>query len=377
MNNTMPLDKTKFIDFGITPLLKKCELDRLKTKFLPVVVRKFSHVPLDVIEDITFLTSDSDFCLALQKLSSQARDEFFAEDDEFRAQQFQIVANQPRMFYTFRKILEIALKDLPDVCTQPIDEEQELMADAKIAHVVCSLLVSGSDILEVFAKKLSYEPCLMELFARFVKEAKPGYFEDTAGLGTKIILDPIMTIIHNCASFKSNRGRLVQAGVLDELKPYLEKQDGIHESEIVQSVAFIADDEDAQLFKMKREVITDDLVVKLKECMKSERRKAGGWNVLELIKGLGRLALNGDNRAVMRECGVVTLMLDLMRSKVKSEQYEALCALWTLSRDPTMNNTIAADSDAIRRITELSSESPKDPQEVAVGLLENIKRIEI
>jgi hypothetical protein len=117
--------------------------------------------------------------------------------------------------------------------------------------------------------------------------------------GTRILLSVILTIIHNCALYKSNRARLIQAGVLDALKLYtvIGTQGGHHrrsetlQSEIVQSVAFLADDSDAHLFKMKKEIITDEMAVKLKEGMKTKRRVAGGWHVLELIKGKHNIGL--------------------------------------------------------------------------------------
>jgi hypothetical protein len=181
------LDTTKFIDFGITPLVKKCKLDHLKTKFLLEIVQKFANVKRDAVNDVTFLTSDLDFCAALQKTHNQVGDDFFEEDDEFRRQEFLLIANQSRMFYTFRKILEIVLKDYPDVCRQPV-EDQELKIDARIGRVVCLILVSGSDLLEIFGKRLSFEPGFMELLAEFVMKAKPGYFEDTLGLVGSLVL---------------------------------------------------------------------------------------------------------------------------------------------------------------------------------------------
>ncbi|XP_064637006.1 uncharacterized protein LOC135493536 [Lineus longissimus] len=291
-----------------------------------------------------------------------------------RRRLFKKFATQKDIFPTLRKMLELHL------CSgwghEKSDEETKEYSRLLASHISL-IMVNGTDSDVDFGKGLIGEPRLLEVLIIFVHSKGKNYFRNELQDTTEFVLLLIIQLFYNCSMDYANRDRLRGAGVLEAVIPFMESKD--HQMALVAllCVAYLADEEQSGVFRANNVAPMRLLLSRIREAaVDVDKRDSMGWHATELLKGLGRLALNDANKTLIADAEFVPILLVMAKEdRYPDEQFEAMDILWTLSFDETARliTGIGNQKEAIGLFGRLASNESHPCKKTAEGILWNIR----
>ncbi|XP_064636799.1 uncharacterized protein LOC135493401 isoform X2 [Lineus longissimus] len=137
------------------------------------------------------------------------------------------------------------------------------------------------------------------------------------------------------------RDRLRETAALEASLPFIDSED--HNTGLVAllTVAYLADEKQSEKFMATKKGPVESLVHRMEEAVRSDnKRDSEAWTATELMKGLGRLALNDANKSLIAECGAIpVLIIQARQDDTPSEQLDSMEVLWTLTFDKKLQTT--------------------------------------
>ncbi|KAK6186797.1 hypothetical protein SNE40_006068 [Patella caerulea] len=161
-------------------------------------------------------------------------------------------------------------------------------------------------------------------------------------------------VIHNVSMTHVNIPLLQQLNIVKVLKNYLSFDNDTIKLVSLLGIADLMTDDEAHYIATNISVITS-LLKLFEQTINSEgHRGADGkgviWSSLELVKGIGRLARNDDNKKLLVDQGCLPSLIKLAKSTDLEEKKESLKALWVLAFNEDNQDIIIDEPGLIQYI---------------------------
>ncbi|ESO99950.1 hypothetical protein LOTGIDRAFT_230877 [Lottia gigantea] len=180
-------------------------------------------------------------------------------------------------------------------------------------------------------------------------------------------------IIHNVAMTDANIPLLQELKFAPVLKNYLSFTNDTIKLTAILGLADIMTEEESHYVETNNEVIIFLLMTFKRALFASSRTAKDGngmiWGVLELAKGIGRLASNDGNKKLLVEKGSLPLLLKLAKSDDLEEQKEALKSMWALAFNEENQDKIIELPGLIEFLDDKNRTGFSDTRSTCYGIL--------
>ncbi|XP_055957483.1 uncharacterized protein LOC126821326 [Patella vulgata] len=183
----------------------------------------------------------------------------------------------------------------------------------------------------------------------------------------------VLMIIHNVAMTDSNIPMLQEMNFTPLLHTFLSFVNDTIRMTAILAMADIMTEDESHYIKANTSVIGFLLRI-FSRSLETESRTARDshgmiWGVLELAKGIGRLARNDGNKIHLVDAGCLPLLLKLAKSTNLEEQKEALKSIWALSFDEHNQDTIIQENGLIYFLETQHKTGAADIKSTCYGIL--------
>ncbi|XP_077984407.1 neuralized-like protein 4 [Glandiceps talaboti] len=186
-----------------------------------------------------------------------------------------------------------------------------------------------------------------------------------------------LNILHNCAKATENRQIYRDKHALGRVAKFLKSDDREYVMVAALILSFISEDDNMDLVELDTRAAKHILGV-LKKALDSKsqygRADESGYSVLELVQGLGSLAMNRQNQATLMQCGALPVMVMAMNKGGPMEQEHAASIVMRMAQYGEDNrNKIGKDKDVIAALRRLMQSNCIPVYEAAERAMMTIK----
>ncbi|KAK6183585.1 hypothetical protein SNE40_011038 [Patella caerulea] len=180
-------------------------------------------------------------------------------------------------------------------------------------------------------------------------------------------------IIHNVAMTDSNIPMLQEMKFTPLLHTFLSFTNDTIRMTAILAMADIMKEDESHYVEANSDVLVFLIKMFRSALFNTSRTAKDGhgmiWGVLELAKGIGRLARNDGNKKVLVEKGCLPLLLKLAKSTDLEEQKEALKSIWALAFDETNQERIIQEPGMIQFLETQNKSGAADTKSTCYGIL--------
>ncbi|KAK6183584.1 hypothetical protein SNE40_011037 [Patella caerulea] len=275
-----------------------------------------------------------------------------------------------------RTVLCDYINDKPDIiryiCEVSMSANCSTAASSSsIIPTALLVVVNLSDHSRELSKVISSVPGFMQHMYDFLDENASK--EDQLTSQSTTLLIRVLMIIHNVAMTDSNIPMLQDMKFTPLLHTFLSFTNDTIRMTAILGIADIMTEDESHYIKANTSVIGFLLRI-FSRALDTESRTARDshgmiWGVLELAKGIGRLARNDGNKIHLVDAGCLPLLLKLAKSTDLEEQKEALKSIWALSFDEHNQDTIILESGLIDFLEKQHKTGAPDIKSTCYGIL--------
>lgn len=237
-----------------------------------------------------------------------------------------------------------------------------LQAAGRIIKTMQSRWVNATDASGLFSCKLA-EAGLFPYLAEDIKHLPSDFDEDSD------VFDLPMTILHNCASNPQIRQCYRDIGAVQLLTPILSRKEKGIKLLTLLTLSYIIDDQDNHLL-LADDSDFDFLLDSLSQAWEaSGHREMHGYSLVDLLKGLGNLAQNDDNKKLLMKKGALKHLVPVLELGSEEEQQNAAKVVWELAFDKDNRQVMKQDDELMQKLTVLKTSHHKDVAKNAGGAL--------
>ncbi|XP_050391685.1 uncharacterized protein LOC126810559 [Patella vulgata] len=255
----------------------------------------------------------------------------------------------------------------------------EAMISEKDSNDMSCILYAGSltmVCLSDHSRDCTVDICAVPGFNEFLYEFIDKNKENSpyvTSLGRDSVITRILMVIHNVSMTHVNIPLLQQLNIVKVLKNYLSFNNDTIKLVSLLAIADLMKDDEAHYIATNISVITS-LLKLFEQTINSEgHREADGkgviWSSLELVKGIGRLARNDDNKKLLVDQGCLPSLIKLAKSTDLEEKKESLKALWVLSFNENNQDRIIDEPGLIQYIDDENRTGETEVKATCSGIL--------
>ncbi|XP_063437070.1 uncharacterized protein LOC134718461 [Mytilus trossulus] len=196
------------------------------------------------------------------------------------------------------------------------------------------------------------------------------YIDNMSSKNVFYVVKSSMSILHNIARNSNVQHYFKENATSDVMIQFLQSKE---EHEMLKIMAMLTlahiveEEENDKLIDDTGAV--EGIVSYIKLALDNERGRYKGFTPIELMDGLGKLAVNDKNKSKIVDAGALPLLLRMLKQDNIEEQAVASKALWTLSFDKDVAQKIRDFEDLMPTLEKLSNSQDKNVEKNCKGAL--------
>ncbi|XP_076082164.1 uncharacterized protein LOC143052889 isoform X2 [Mytilus galloprovincialis] len=196
------------------------------------------------------------------------------------------------------------------------------------------------------------------------------YIDNMSSKNVFYVVKSSMSILHNIARNSNVQHYFKENATSDVMIQFLQSKE---EHEMLKIMAMLTlahiveEEENDKLIDDTGAV--EGIVSYIKLALNNERGRYKGFTPIELMDGLGKLAVNDKNKSKIVDAGALPLLLRMLKQDNIEEQAVASKALWTLSFDKDVAQKIRDFEDLMPTLEKLSGSQDKNVEKNCKGAL--------
>ncbi|XP_071141109.1 uncharacterized protein [Mytilus edulis] len=196
------------------------------------------------------------------------------------------------------------------------------------------------------------------------------YIDNMSSKNVFYVVKSSMSILHNIARNSNVQHYFKENATSDVMIQFLQSKE---EHEMLKIMAMLTlahiveEEENDKLIDDTGAV--EGIVSYIKLALDNERGRYKGFTPIELMDGLGKLAVNDKNKSKIVDAGALPLLLRMIKQENIEEQAVASKALWTLSFDKDVAQKIRDFEDLMPTLEKLSNSQDKNVEKNCKGAL--------
>ncbi|XP_077867979.1 uncharacterized protein LOC144357826 [Saccoglossus kowalevskii] len=197
-----------------------------------------------------------------------------------------------------------------------------------------------------------------------VDSALPLLWLCSGELAEKVIRVAALSILYNCAKVDDDKEVFHKLNAVERITPFLNCDYLELNMDAVLMLSYIADP-DHEVNLTAKEAVFSHILDVLKAAICEVTHRHLGYSVLEIIKGLEKIATDDNAKTLIVDNNAVPVLVDIMRHGISSEIENAADLLWLLSQVDRNKQIILDMSVAIETLHKLSMHSNTSVKESA------------
>ncbi|XP_077984436.1 uncharacterized protein LOC144439061 [Glandiceps talaboti] len=191
---------------------------------------------------------------------------------------------------------------------------------------------------------------LLEDMLNDLQKYQTSYREDE---NVKEMVLSAISILHNCSKTADNKHVYDELHAVTKIVPYMTSDDLEIASIAMLTLSYIVRPGEESHLEVPERVVCF-LLQHLSGSLDEPDLRHGGFSALELVVGLGNIALNNRSKITITTNGAVPLLLKLMEKELPPEQECAINTLWVLSKLESNRKNILKTPDIIPVLSKMT-----------------------
>ncbi|XP_074660324.1 uncharacterized protein LOC141912817 [Tubulanus polymorphus] len=249
-----------------------------------------------------------------------------------------------------QQVLDIYLKVMEIIFDQSptekwhVTEKGEATLRYRVFYCVILTIYNFAN-LENFASEVCRADGMVEFLKHIIESTRDNHMTEKNDMHEDKITKAPLGIFYNCSTFYCNREILQNADIIVCVQPFLNSPNESFQVSALVCTAYLADEKQSEIFSAKPQLISF-FMNRLKNAMTKDDRMFVGWTVLEMVRGVGQLALNDTNKRLLAESEALNCLFEIVKQMKETDEIsESLKAIWTLSFDEQNRKQIASNTD--------------------------------
>ncbi|XP_077984772.1 neuralized-like protein 4 [Glandiceps talaboti] len=184
-------------------------------------------------------------------------------------------------------------------------------------------------------------------------------------------------VLHNCAKASENKQVFHDIRAIERISPFLRAANMTLAMGAMLTLSYIVDEHKSSLLTATDNLI-EYILELLKKTVRSPNLKAisddnSTFSALELVRGLGNIAVNDKNKAMIVDQGGIPIFVELMKIDRPTEQECAANAIWTLAKLERNKKKIAGVTGCLGTLSSLCKSRNQAVKQAAERALMRLK----